>query len=162
MGLFGITMICMKWFSFLSFMVNKLLDPDFLDGYAKSRSFKDTLSGFKGSPSFPDLEATTTHYGLRTLWISEKEIKALAAPFVFSLFGKFASRQPKLDLFRNFFFNMKLSDDFSITLLDPQHLIKWSSMFDIHKESLIMPVWMPFPDLRYHLFLLKFFTVDWP
>lgn len=161
----------------------KPLDPGFLAGKPISRSFKDALSGNSSmSASFPDLRPTT-HRGMASLWISEDEIWALAAPFEFSLVGKFSLRRLRLDVLRQFFFNLKLTCDFYVTLLDPRHvlirlstdldyscvfgrrsyyvnncqmrLLKWSPLFDINEESPIIPVWIAFLDLRPHLFSHK-------
>ncbi|KAH0469945.1 hypothetical protein IEQ34_001503 [Dendrobium chrysotoxum] len=85
------------------------------------------------------------------------------APFGFSLVGKFLAHQPSLDAVKKFFFNLKSSIEFSITLLNPRHvliklsndldysrlfdresyyLIKWSFFFVyIGEESLIVPIW---------------------
>ncbi|KAL0911913.1 hypothetical protein M5K25_017849 [Dendrobium thyrsiflorum] len=119
-----------------------LADPGFLSSVNKSRSFKDVIAGASAS-SFPDLRPTT-HCGLTSLWVSEEEVLALAAPFQYALVGKFSLRRPKLDLIRNFFFNLKLSAAFSI--------IKWSPLFDISTETPIVPIWISFPELRPHFF----------
>lgn len=55
--------------------------------------------------------------------ISREEIEELAAPFEFSLVGKFSLKRPNLTSIRQFFYNLKLSADFSISLLDPRHIL---------------------------------------
>ncbi|KAL0904232.1 hypothetical protein M5K25_026316 [Dendrobium thyrsiflorum] len=82
--------------------VSRLNDPGFLSVKA-SRSFLDVVSGSSSSDGFPDLKCTS-HRGLPSLWIFEAEILALAAPFQFSLIGKFLARRPSLDSIRKFFF----------------------------------------------------------
>ncbi|KAH0469171.1 hypothetical protein IEQ34_002403 [Dendrobium chrysotoxum] len=59
--------------------VNQLVDPGFLEGSNKSRSFLDSLFGSSPYVRFPDLKSTTFR-GIPSLWISEEEILALAAP----------------------------------------------------------------------------------
>ncbi|KAL0926297.1 hypothetical protein M5K25_002514 [Dendrobium thyrsiflorum] len=76
--------------------------------------------------SFPDLKPTT-QYGMTALWVSEKEAVALATPFQFARVGKFIVRRLKLDFIRQFFFNLKLSGNISITLLDPCHTAFFST-----------------------------------
>ncbi|KAL0913745.1 hypothetical protein M5K25_017228 [Dendrobium thyrsiflorum] len=115
-----------------------------------------------------------------SLWISEEEVLALAAPFSLSLVGYFPNHRPSLELIRRFFFNLKLTGEFYATLLDSRHvmiklscdmyycrifahrsyfvsnyfmkLTKWSSFMDIAEESPIVPIWISFPNLRPHFF----------
>ncbi|KAL0914258.1 hypothetical protein M5K25_014586 [Dendrobium thyrsiflorum] len=135
----------------------KCFDPGFLESKNSFKSFRDVLATGSSSNNFSDL-VHSTHHGLPSLWISEEEILALAAPFEFAL----------------------LIGDFYVTLLDPRHvliklsndmdysrffarrayyvfncymkLIKWTPIFDILAKSPIVPVWIAFPDLRPHLF----------
>ncbi|KAH0461477.1 hypothetical protein IEQ34_009052 [Dendrobium chrysotoxum] len=81
--------------------------------------------------------------------------------------------------------SLKLSSEFSVTLLDPRHvliklsnhldysklfarrayyvnncfmkLIKWTPMFDISSETPIVPMWSSFLDLHPHLFLTIYY-----
>ncbi|KAL0926079.1 hypothetical protein M5K25_004465 [Dendrobium thyrsiflorum] len=71
---------------------------------------------------FPALK-TTSHHGLPPLSISEEEIIALAAPFEFALVGKFSGRRPVRNWINKFLFNLKLIGDFSMTVLDPRHVL---------------------------------------
>ncbi|PKU82066.1 hypothetical protein MA16_Dca004083 [Dendrobium catenatum] len=117
---------------------------------------------------------------MSALWFSEDEFMHLAKPFEFALVGKFPLKRPVLDAIRRFFFNLKLTGDFSITLLDQSNvliklsndldygrifahrsyfvygcfikIIKWSPTLDLSKESPVVPVWISFPGLRPHLF----------
>ncbi|XP_020699241.1 uncharacterized protein LOC110111628 [Dendrobium catenatum] len=115
-----------------------------------------------------------------TLWFSEDEFLHLAKPFEFALVGKFPLKRPALDSICRLFFNLKLSGNFSVTLLDQANMliklsndldygmvfahrsyfvygyfkkvIKWSPLLDLLEESTIIPVWLSFPGLRPHLF----------
>ncbi|XP_020702616.1 uncharacterized protein LOC110114173 [Dendrobium catenatum] len=159
-------------------MANKRLDPGFLVG-KHSKSFKDALSSVEASNSFPDFRFSTIR-GLPALWFSDEEFMHLAKPFEFALVGKFPIKRPDLDSIRKFFFNLKLSGDFSVTVLDQSNvliklsndldygrifahrsyfvfgcfmkIIKWSPLLDLSEESPIVPVWVSFPGLRPHLF----------
>ncbi|KAL0909928.1 hypothetical protein M5K25_020838 [Dendrobium thyrsiflorum] len=121
-----------------------------------------------------------TFRGMPSLWISEEKILALLRPFKFALVGKFPTRRPSLDAIRRFFFRLKLNGDFSVTLLNPSHVLiklfndfdysrvfshksyfvyncymkltKWSPLFDIGEDSPIVPIWISFPNLRPHMF----------
>ncbi|KAH0453055.1 hypothetical protein IEQ34_017379 [Dendrobium chrysotoxum] len=65
-------------------MSPKVCDPSFLEVSASSRSFLDVLTGSFAVSNFPELRVSSFH-GIPSLWISEQEISALAAPFQFSL-----------------------------------------------------------------------------
>ncbi|KAL0907472.1 hypothetical protein M5K25_021886 [Dendrobium thyrsiflorum] len=84
-------------------------------------SFKEALACGSFSHGFPDL-VHSTHQGLLPLWMFEEEILALAAPFEIALLGKFPVKRPTLHTIRKFFFALKLSGEFSVTLLDPRHV----------------------------------------
>ncbi|KAL0928179.1 hypothetical protein M5K25_000048 [Dendrobium thyrsiflorum] len=155
----------------------RLVDPGFMDGKTSSKSFRDALSG--SVSSFPDLKITT-HRGMPSLWIFVAEILALVVPFDFALVGKFPTHRPSFEAIRKKIFNLKLIGDFSITVLNPKHilikfvndldycrvfahrsyfinncymrLIKWSPSFDVEVESPIISIWVSFPHLRPHLF----------
>ncbi|KAL0913285.1 hypothetical protein M5K25_016733 [Dendrobium thyrsiflorum] len=157
----------------------RFADLGFLDGSVKSRSFVEALSGSSSDNRFPDVKISSFR-GLPSLWISEQEIRALAAPFQFALVGFFPFKRPSLDSIRIFFFNLKLNGEVSVTLLDPSHvliklendldycrvfchrsylvyncymkLIKWSPLLDVGVESPVIPIWVSFPQLRPHLY----------
>ncbi|XP_028555799.1 uncharacterized protein LOC114580947 isoform X2 [Dendrobium catenatum] len=121
--------------------VNRLGDPGFLDGKAKSKSFRDALSG--DSPGFSLLKVSSLR-DLPSLIISDEELLSLAAPFEFALVGKFLGRRLPLDLIQKFFFNLKMGG-FSLTdrislLTRFMKLLKWSPIFDVNVESPIVPV----------------------
>ncbi|KAH0450148.1 hypothetical protein IEQ34_020840 [Dendrobium chrysotoxum] len=67
--------------------VNRLVDPSFIDGPSKSRSFLDALSDNASDTRFFELKPSSFR-GLPSLWILE-EFLALAAPFQFALVGFF-------------------------------------------------------------------------
>ncbi|XP_020702248.1 uncharacterized protein LOC110113880 [Dendrobium catenatum] len=135
---------------------------------------------FLFSSGFTDLRPSTFR-GLPSLWVSDEEIRDLAVPFRFSLVGLFPSKRPPLDAIRNFFFNLKLNREVSVTVLDYTHILiklsndldycrvfghrsylvfncfmkltKWSPTLDIGVESPIIPIWISFPHLRPHFFV---------
>ncbi|KAL0908782.1 hypothetical protein M5K25_023291 [Dendrobium thyrsiflorum] len=130
----------------------------FFASKSSSRFFRDALYGSSSSSSLSNLQISS-HRGMPSLWILE-EILALATPFEFALVGKFSSRKPSLGAIRKFFFNLKLNGDFSVTVLNPKHvliklLFKWSPSFDVEVESPIFLIWVSFPNLRPHLFSLR-------
>ncbi|KAL0909441.1 hypothetical protein M5K25_020313 [Dendrobium thyrsiflorum] len=159
--------------------VVQLVGPCFLDGISNSRSFIHALMGSSSSATFADLKPTSFR-GLPSLWVSEEEVLALATPFSFSLVGYFSNHRLSLDAIRKFFFNLKLSGEFSVTLLDSRHVLiklrcdmdyccvfvhrsyfvnncfmkltEWSPFVDISEESPIVLVWVSFPNLRPHFF----------
>ncbi|KAI0501645.1 hypothetical protein KFK09_016590 [Dendrobium nobile] len=158
-------------------MAKKLLDPGFLAG-KQPKSFRDALSG-DSIDSFPDFRISSNR-GMPSLWFSEEEFLHLAKPFEFALVGRFPLKCPTLDSIRKFFFGLKLSGEFSVTLLDQTNVliklhndldyardfahrsylvfgcfmkvIKWSPVLDLSEESPVVPVWLSFPGLRPHLF----------
>ncbi|KAL0920089.1 hypothetical protein M5K25_009197 [Dendrobium thyrsiflorum] len=62
----------------------RVCDPGFLGGSMKSKSFVDDLVGSSALGGFAELKPSTFR-GTPSLWISEDEILALAAPFQFAL-----------------------------------------------------------------------------
>ncbi|KAL0908326.1 hypothetical protein M5K25_022815 [Dendrobium thyrsiflorum] len=123
-------------------------DPGFLVSSVKSRSFVEALSGSSSDVRFPDVKISSFR-GLPSLWISELEIRTLAAPFQFALVGFFPSKRPSLDSIRRFFFILKLNGEASVTLLDP---LNWSPLLDVGVESPVIPIWVSFLQLRPHLY----------
>ncbi|PKU78491.1 hypothetical protein MA16_Dca015772 [Dendrobium catenatum] len=159
-------------------MAKKLLDHGFLAG-KQPKSFKDALSGSVEANDFPNFRISSNR-GMPSLWFSEEEFFHLAKPFEFALVGRFPLKRSSLDSIRRFFFILKLSGDFSVTLLDQANVliklandmdyarvfaqrsyfvygcfikvIKWSPVLDLSEESPIVPVWLSFSRLRPHLF----------
>lgn len=146
---------------------------------APSRSFHEALAGSCDKASrFPELKPSS-YRGMPAVIISREEIEELAAPFEFSLVGKFPLKRPSLTAIRQFFYNLELSAGFSVSVLDSRHvlikllndldfsrvfahrsyyvfnclmkLLKWSPKFDVKEESPIISIWISFPDLRPHL-----------
>ncbi|PKU65882.1 hypothetical protein MA16_Dca009211 [Dendrobium catenatum] len=94
-------------------MASKRLDPGFLED-KHSKSFKDVLSGFDASDSFPDFRISTIR-DILALSFSEDEFLHLAKPFCVCFGGEiFPLKRPNLDSIRMFFFNLKLSSEFSV------------------------------------------------
>ncbi|KAL0904609.1 hypothetical protein M5K25_026737 [Dendrobium thyrsiflorum] len=149
-------------------------------GDGKSRSFKEVLAG---SSSMNGGKIDFVHgsfKGFPALMIDDNDISMLAAPFAFTLVGKFVGWRPNLDTIRKFFVKLKLTGTFSVDLMDPRHvaiqlangldysrifarrtyyilgcqmrLLKWTPDFDVSKESPIAPVWISFPNLWLHFF----------
>ncbi|KAL0919993.1 hypothetical protein M5K25_009089 [Dendrobium thyrsiflorum] len=146
---------------------------------ATKRFTDPALSGSSSDVRSPDVKISSFR-GLLSLWISELEIRALAAPFQFALVGFFPSKRHSLDSIRRFFFNLKLNGEASVTLLDHLHVLiklendlnyykvfchrsylvhncymkltKWSPLLDVGVESLVIPIWVSFPQLRPHLY----------
>ncbi|KAL0914774.1 hypothetical protein M5K25_015153 [Dendrobium thyrsiflorum] len=96
----------------------KLFDPDFLDDNPIPKSFLDALLGAASSVAFMELFVVCLRYGsLR------RKFQRLLLPLLFSLARKFPKCRPPLDVIRKFFFNLKLSGEFSVTLLDAKHVL---------------------------------------
>ncbi|XP_020678502.2 uncharacterized protein LOC110096770 [Dendrobium catenatum] len=155
-------------------VVNRLKNPEFLDGKVKSRSFRDVLSGESASLDFALLKVSS-HHGLPALLISVEEMLSSAMPVEFALVGEFLGHRSPLDTIHKVFFNLKLVGEFSITLLNPKNvfiklindldycrvfsyrsyfvkLFEWTPHFYINMESPIVPIWVSFPCLCLHLF----------
>ncbi|KAL0926337.1 hypothetical protein M5K25_002555 [Dendrobium thyrsiflorum] len=91
-------------------------------GDGKSRSFKDVLAG-NSSVNGGKIDFVHGSFkGFPALMIDDNDISRLAAPFVFTLVGKFVGRRPNLDTIRKFFLNLKLTGTFSVGLMDPRHV----------------------------------------
>ncbi|KAL0923443.1 hypothetical protein M5K25_007500 [Dendrobium thyrsiflorum] len=144
---------------------------------SKSRSFKEVVEGASGVKI--DFVHSTVK-GLPALLFEDSVVSKLAAPFSFTLVGKFMLKRPNIDTIRKFFVNLKLSGTFSVGLMDQRHiaiqlsndldysrifarrvyyilgcqmrLLKWSPDFDVREEPPIVPVWISFPNLRLHFF----------
>ncbi|PKU74261.1 hypothetical protein MA16_Dca003464 [Dendrobium catenatum] len=101
-------------------MAFKRSDPGFLEG-KHSKSFIEVLSGSVVSKSFPNFRVSTIR-GLSALWFLEDEFLHLAKPFDFALVGKFPLKRLTLDSIRRFFFNLKLSADFSCKVVGHKKL----------------------------------------
>ncbi|KAL0911914.1 hypothetical protein M5K25_017850 [Dendrobium thyrsiflorum] len=86
-----------------------------------------------------------------------------ASPLEFALIDKFPNYRPALNLIRKYFFNLKLSSDFLITLLDPRHvLIKLANDMDysivffhnfyfVNNCFMKLIKWSPFTNIQPHL-----------
>ncbi|XP_020687475.1 uncharacterized protein LOC110103206 [Dendrobium catenatum] len=145
-----------------------------------TQSFKDVLSSttMQGD-SAPKLTQSVVN-GVPAILISDEDVLKLASPFQFTMVGKFALHRPNLDSIRSFFANLKLTGFYSVGLLDSRHvaiqlsndldysrvfarrsyfinncqmrILKWTPFFDVHEESLIVLIWISFPNLRLHFF----------
>ncbi|XP_028555801.1 uncharacterized protein LOC114580947 isoform X3 [Dendrobium catenatum] len=103
--------------------VNRLGDPGFLDGKAKSKSFRDALSA-------------PFEFALVGKFLGRRLPLDLIQKFFFNLKMGGFSLTDRISLLTRF---MKL--------------LKWSPIFDVNVESPIVPVWVSFPSLCPHFFL---------
>ncbi|KAI0507675.1 hypothetical protein KFK09_013802 [Dendrobium nobile] len=152
--------------------------PPVLTG--KTRAFKDVVSGGSSSTVSKVQFVHSSFKGCPALLFEDAVIQQLAAPFSFTLVGKFMLRRPNLDGIRKFFHGLKLSGSFNVGLLDSKHiaiqlsndldysrifsrrsyyiqgcqmrLLKWSPDFDVREESPIALVWIAFLNLLLHFF----------
>ncbi|KAL0926031.1 hypothetical protein M5K25_004412 [Dendrobium thyrsiflorum] len=157
--------------------VSSSSNPWFTAKDSHSRSFKEVLAG--ASDGKIDYVRSTVK-GLPALLFEDSVVSKLAAPFSFTLVGKFMLKRPSIDIIRKFFVNLKLSGAFSVGLMDSRHiaiqlandldysrifsrrvyyilgcqmrLLKWTPDFDVREESPVAPVWISFPNLRLHFF----------
>ncbi|KAL0923482.1 hypothetical protein M5K25_007541 [Dendrobium thyrsiflorum] len=113
----------------------KRSDPSFLAGKIRSKYFKEVLAISDVSLDFPYLRVTTL-MDLPALWVSKEEVMYLVKLFDYVLVGKFLLRRLVLDVIRKFFFNLKLSIEFSVTLLDQKNvLIKLANDLDYGEDE---------------------------
>ncbi|KAL0928315.1 hypothetical protein M5K25_000189 [Dendrobium thyrsiflorum] len=175
-------LVCLPVFEGVGAMMALSSSNPWLDAKedGKSRYFKEVLAGFCSAIGGKINFAHGSFKGCPALMIDDNDISKLAAPFAFTLVGKFVGRRPNLDIIHKFFVNLKLSGTFSVGLLDQRHvaiqlandldysrifarrtyyifgcqmrLLKWTPDFDVSKESPIAPVWISFPNLRLHFF----------
>ncbi|XP_020694674.1 uncharacterized protein LOC110108388 [Dendrobium catenatum] len=145
-----------------------------------TRSFKDVLLGGSSSSANRVKFVYASFKGCPALLFEDSVVSQLAAPFSFTLVGKFVMRRPNLDIIHKFFYSLNFFGSFNVSLLDPKHiaiqlsndldysrifsrrsyyiqgcqmrLLKWSPEFDVREESPIAPVWIGFPNLRLHFF----------
>ncbi|KAH0464715.1 hypothetical protein IEQ34_004818 [Dendrobium chrysotoxum] len=117
-------------------VVNWLNDLGFLDGKPKSSSFKEALSGASSSPDFLDLNFSTC-YGLPSLWISDVELLALAAPFEFALSASLLlnSKNVLIKLLNDLDYCRVFSHRSYFVSNCYMKLFKWTPLFDITIES---------------------------
>ncbi|KAL0920788.1 hypothetical protein M5K25_009957 [Dendrobium thyrsiflorum] len=151
---------------------SKLGDADFLAGNSSSKSFRDALSG-----SFSSFRLIV---GCLLCGFLRLRFFLLLSLLSFRWLGSFRPTGHPLKLLEIFFFNLKLNGEFSVTILNAKNvliklvddldycrvfahrsyfinncymrLIKWSPSFDVDVESLVVPIWMSFPNLCPHLF----------
>ncbi|KAG8381060.1 hypothetical protein BUALT_Bualt06G0082700 [Buddleja alternifolia] len=122
--------------------------------------------------------------GRKTIFFSKEEDDYMAAPFQFSLVGKFSHGYPTMTQLRAKFAALGLNKGFKIGVLDHKHIwirlfdandyarvwmkqtwyfdgfrmrvLKWTSNFDPNEESPIMPIWIKVFGLRPHWFHRQF------
>ncbi|KAG8372114.1 hypothetical protein BUALT_Bualt12G0032800 [Buddleja alternifolia] len=122
--------------------------------------------------------------GRQTIFVSKEEDDFMAAPFQYSLVGKFSHGYPTMSRLRAKFAALGLNKGFKIGVLDHKHVwirlfdpndyarvwmkqtwyfdgfpmrvLKWTSNFDPKEESPIMPVWVKVFGLRPHWFHRQF------
>ncbi|KAL0926157.1 hypothetical protein M5K25_004550 [Dendrobium thyrsiflorum] len=94
--------------------MKRVCDPDFLNGSMKLRSFIDSLAN---SPSNVFLLWFTLFVDLG------RKILALVVPFQFTLVGFFPLTPASFRFKLSVFFKLKLNAEFSVTVLDPSHVL---------------------------------------
>ncbi|KAL0907380.1 hypothetical protein M5K25_021787 [Dendrobium thyrsiflorum] len=95
-------------------------NPWFPSKDSTSRSFKEVLEGSSTVAKIDFVHSSVK--GIPALLIDDSVVTKLAAPFSFTLVGKFMLRRPNIDIIRKFFFNLKLSAAFSVGLMDQKHI----------------------------------------
>ncbi|KAH0457986.1 hypothetical protein IEQ34_013301 [Dendrobium chrysotoxum] len=126
---------------------NWFLDPDFLDGSMKSRSFLDALSGSASDyalvPFFP-----SRHPSLDSIYRFFFNLKLIVNFSVTLLDSSYVliKLMSNLDYSRAFYHRSYLIYNCYVKLT------KWYHSLDISVESPIIPIWISFPNLRPHLF----------
>uniref|UniRef100_A0A6N2LLT6 Uncharacterized protein n=1 Tax=Salix viminalis TaxID=40686 RepID=A0A6N2LLT6_SALVM len=103
---------------------------------AYNKSFQSVLMGEK-TPIVKDTSSEKFQNAPAAIFYDD-EVDALAAPLQRTLVGKF-NRMPRFE--RDWFFGGY-----------KMRVLKWSVDFVPEKESSIVPVWITFPNLRYHLY----------
>ncbi|KAG8370048.1 hypothetical protein BUALT_Bualt14G0077100 [Buddleja alternifolia] len=127
---------------------------------------------------------TTTINGRKTIFISNEEDEFMAAPYQYSLMGKFSHGYQTMTRLRAKFVAVGLLKGFKIGVLDNKHVwiklldpndyariwmkqvwyfdgfpmrvLKWTRDFDPREESPIMPIWIKVLGLKPHWFHRKF------
>ncbi|KAG8388226.1 hypothetical protein BUALT_Bualt02G0103600 [Buddleja alternifolia] len=128
--------------------------------------------------------STATINGRKTIFLSKEEDNFMAAPFQYSLVGKFSHGYPTMTRLRAKFAALGLLKDFKIGVLDNKHVwirlfdsndytriwlkqtwyfdgfpmrvLKWTPDFDPKEESPIMPIWVKILGLKPHWFHRQF------
>ncbi|XP_071933183.1 uncharacterized protein [Coffea arabica] len=142
------------------------------------KSFSQLFSEPANSPIY--LRPITTFKGEAAVVFSKEEADKLAAPFHWTLVGKFSHGRPSLEAMRKFFSSLNLKDHVSIGLLDYRHVLlrcaaeadfnriwtrglwhlgkhptrvfKWTRDFHGHRESSLVSVWVSLPSLPIHYY----------
>ncbi|KAL0367745.1 UNVERIFIED_CONTAM: hypothetical protein Sradi_3664600 [Sesamum radiatum] len=124
-----------------------------------------------------------TYRGSRAINFSMEETEKLAAHLKFALIGKFSHGYPSMNTIRSYFSKLGLRGAYSIGVINIKHVIiklhneddmsrlwlkqilfidgfpmrifKWSPEFNPKIESSVVPVWIRFPELPFHLFQKK-------
>ncbi|KAB5551438.1 hypothetical protein DKX38_008749 [Salix brachista] len=145
---------------------------------AYNKSFQSVLMGEK-TLIVKDTRSSEKFQNAPAAIFYDDEVDALAAPLQRTLVGKF-NRMPRFEVIREFFRRLNLLGAFDIHWFDYKHIfiklnndldyqrlfakrdwffggykmrvLKWSVDFIPEKESSIVPVWISFPNLRYHLY----------
>ncbi|KAG8371239.1 hypothetical protein BUALT_Bualt13G0067000 [Buddleja alternifolia] len=128
--------------------------------------------------------SSATINGRKTIFLSKEEDNFMAAPFQYSLVGKFSHRYPTMTRLRAKFDALGLLKGFKLGLLDNKHIwirlydpndytriwlkqiwyfdgfpmrvLKWTPDFDPKEESPIMPIWVKILGLKPHWFHHQF------
>ncbi|XP_071926658.1 uncharacterized protein [Coffea arabica] len=124
--------------------------------------------------------SATVYKGEAAVIFSRTDAEKLAAPFRWTLVGKFSHGRPSLEDIRKFFALLNLKDHISIGLMDYRHVLikcsaevdfnriwtrgiwqldkfpmrvfRWTREFHVLRESSLVPVWVELPNLLIHYF----------
>ncbi|XP_071928074.1 uncharacterized protein [Coffea arabica] len=145
---------------------------------SEKKSFSQLFSQPATSPI--KIQHVSVYKGEAAVIFSREDVDKLAAPFRWTLVGKFSHGRPSLEDTRKFFSSLNLKDQVSIGLMDYRHVLikctaevdfiriwmrgiwqlgkypmrvfRWTREFHVHKESSLAPVWVDLPNLPIHYF----------
>ncbi|XP_027060814.2 uncharacterized protein [Coffea arabica] len=147
-------------------------------GYITFETVRTTEDYITASPI--RVRPVTTYKGEAAVIFSKEDADRLAAPFRWTLVGKFSHGRPTLEDIRKFLASLNLRDHVTVGLMDYRHVLirckaesdftrlwtrgiwhlgrypmrvfRWTRDFHVHKESPLVPVWVNLPALPIHFF----------
>ena len=153
------------------------------EGQGASPSARKSFSQLFSQPSASpiQLRPVTTYKGEAAVIFSKEDADRLAAPFRWTLVGKFSHGRPTLEDIRKFLASLNLRDHVTVGLMDYRHVLirckaesdfsrlwtrgiwhlgrypmrvfRWTRDFHVHKETPLVPVWVNLPALLIRFFL---------
>lgn len=98
------------------------------------RSFSGVLASSPPLPTSSFLKPRAAYRGEPAVSFSDDEVQALAAPFKFTLVGKFSRGHPSMEALRKDFTAVGFRGPFTLALLDQRHvLIRFDLEEDFHR-----------------------------